>query len=666
MKLKIQAVIIILLPLCSYSQFGSSLMQRQVDSLYAAKGQMPLIMWCTSVYNHSTEVAMHDSTLVKPFFHLLRAKAREAEDPEVEAFVELIRAQAYLRHLSDADSVLIILEDAADLAMTHELVLAGSEVLKEIAFIHLERGDFRAARSNLGRYLAFVDAMHNDSLLCIGKQLEGMIFSQQGAYDSAVVSYMEALEYLEGNEETNDEYGFVYSNLANTFSEMGFDDKAEVYYQKALQIHQRMDRDLVAAMTLSSLGRIYFKRGDHSSALASHQSALKTFLQFQDLPSLSRCYYQLGEVYAAVLATDSARFYYEKAIDLQEHIGLNKLRASSQLSLGFLLLETHPREAMDRAMSSRDLAVEIEAPDLEARSLKLLALAHAQLAQHRQAFEYFRRFKEMDDSLYGVERAEVIAEVEAKYDNERKQNQILRSKQEIDRLELENTRNVYSRNLLLIGSVAILLLSIVFIRSISMKRSREKTIHSQREALSKEQLKQERFTVEKLESEMGLAVQQLNDRNEIVESFRSELDALREEGDLLNEEKVKSLYQLINQNMAGDRDWDLFFTRFEKMHPRLTESLKLRYPALSANDLRFCGLLRLNLDSKSIATILNIVPSSVKKARNRLRKKMELGPEVDLLEFLIRTENEVGVQGGTVNSGSGLVVSGQTGLSITS
>ena len=56
------------------------------------------------------------------------------------------------------------------------------------------------------------------------------------------------------------------------------------------------------------------------------------------------------------------------------------------------------------------------------------------------------------------------------------------------------------------------------------------------------------------------------------------------------------------------------------------ESMKRRYPYLTAYDLRLCTYLKANLSTKEIATLLNITPDSVKKAKHRLRKKLSMEP----------------------------------------
>lgn len=50
-------------------------------------------------------------------------------------------------------------------------------------------------------------------------------------------------------------------------------------------------------------------------------------------------------------------------------------------------------------------------------------------------------------------------------------------------------------------------------------------------------------------------------------------------------------------------------------------------PSLTAYELRLCTYLKTNLSTKEIATLLNITPDSVKKAKHRLRKKLNIRPE---------------------------------------
>jgi DNA-binding CsgD family transcriptional regulator len=58
--------------------------------------------------------------------------------------------------------------------------------------------------------------------------------------------------------------------------------------------------------------------------------------------------------------------------------------------------------------------------------------------------------------------------------------------------------------------------------------------------------------------------------------------------------------------------------------------VKDRYPEITSNELRLMALLKMNLSSKEIANILNITPEGIKKARYRLRKKMNISSDESL------------------------------------
>ena len=57
---------------------------------------------------------------------------------------------------------------------------------------------------------------------------------------------------------------------------------------------------------------------------------------------------------------------------------------------------------------------------------------------------------------------------------------------------------------------------------------------------------------------------------------------------------------------------------------------------MTKNDLRLAALLKMNLSSKEIASVLNITMEGVKKARQRFRKKLELSSEDSLENFVIQ------------------------------
>jgi len=79
-----------------------------------------------------------------------------------------------------------------------------------------------------------------------------------------------------------------------------------------------------------------------------------------------------------------------------------------------------------------------------------------------------------------------------------------------------------------------------------------------------------------------------------------------------------------------------FEIQMDELHQDFFRKLNEKFPGLSGNDLRWCAYLKIGLNSKEIADILNIQPSSSYISRSRLRKKLNLKAEEDLYSFLNR------------------------------
>lgn len=83
-----------------------------------------------------------------------------------------------------------------------------------------------------------------------------------------------------------------------------------------------------------------------------------------------------------------------------------------------------------------------------------------------------------------------------------------------------------------------------------------------------------------------------------------------------------------------EKEDPIFELQMDELHQDFQLHLKSKYPDLTTYDLRLCTYLKMGLNSREIAEILNVLPSSVNVSRSRLRKKFHLGSEDSLHEFL--------------------------------
>jgi len=80
---------------------------------------------------------------------------------------------------------------------------------------------------------------------------------------------------------------------------------------------------------------------------------------------------------------------------------------------------------------------------------------------------------------------------------------------------------------------------------------------------------------------------------------------------------------------------DHLLLELENSSNHFQDQLKHKHPSLTAYELRLCTYLKANLSTKEIATLLNITPDSVKKAKHRLRKKIQAKPDSSIMQVIM-------------------------------
>jgi FixJ family two-component response regulator len=135
--------------------------------------------------------------------------------------------------------------------------------------------------------------------------------------------------------------------------------------------------------------------------------------------------------------------------------------------------------------------------------------------------------------------------------------------------------------------------------------------------------------------ELASSTMHIVQKSEMLLSIKEKLKKINT---LSNDPKIKpemsELIKTIEKDTLIDKDWGKFELYFNQVHNSFTQSLKLRFPSLSANDIKMCSYLRMNLSTKEIASILNITTRGVEVSRYRLRKKMGLENGANIGDFL--------------------------------
>lgn len=178
-------------------------------------------------------------------------------------------------------------------------------------------------------------------------------------------------------------------------------------------------------------------------------------------------------------------------------------------------------------------------------------------------------------------------------------------------------------------------------------RIHEKLQHEKEEFLKQEAISSEQQIVkirnEQLQADLASKSRELANsamnivyKNELLQKISDEIAHLKDStGKKLPDDQLRKIQKVINEGMTDDRDWNLFESSFNEAHESFFIKLKSHHPDLVPNDLKLCAYLRMNMNSKEMASLLNISLRGVEIRRYRLRKKLNLEHDKNLVEFLM-------------------------------
>ncbi|MDW3194426.1 MAG: tetratricopeptide repeat protein [Cytophagales bacterium] len=447
----------------------------------------------------------------------------------------------------------------------------------------------------------------------------GISYWGRDRHQEAMEQYLEALRLFR---EIGDQArsARVLVNIGNTYDELGQTDKAMEYVQEAIDILTELDDQKRLSQAQLNLGVIFFYQEAYDSSLFYFEEVMKFRIQGQDTAGIALLNLNIANVYEFKKDITTAADYYLKALNMVKPEDL--LRANIYLGLGNAYLLTGRDVAGLKYLDSGlNMAVETEQAYMQQVAVSYFKEHYLRQNEFEKAYEYLEQEYELDDQIRGEKVQEQVEVLTLKFEDEKKAKQLA---------ELETEKAQQRLFFIAIVLTSVLLLSLAIFIVLTL-RNRERVAKKQSVLL------QERLDQKSKE----LASYALNfiQKNELLGELSDKVNELK---DISNDKMHRGLNQLnniIGGSMRIDQDWETFRLMFEEVHSGFLMRLKEEHMDLGNADLKLCALLRLNMNLKESSRILGISADSVKTARSRLRKKLGLKTEENLVDFLISFDN---------------------------
>ncbi len=391
------------------------------------------------------------------------------------------------------------------------------------------------------------------------------------------------------------------NNLGMYFQNVHQLDSALHYYHISLDYKYKLNDSIGISRTLTNLGTVEIENHHLDTAITYFNKSLKIKFKLSDSLGIATVYNNLGNTYGYKGYFDSTEYYLEKGLPIAER---NKY---------LFLLSDYYRNFIELSKERNQLG---------------------------KIIHYQNKFISLQDSLFTNELANQLANQQNKFELNLKDKALEIELHKNELLKKENELSANHKQYLINVSIVLIILIVLLVYLLKL---RAKTIQQNKKNFEKQKtiddllIEKEKNANQLIKAEKDQLIRELTvftlqktKYKETVKYLLEELVTSKKDGSDKIDDLKKGLTRLIKEN----DDWEDFKIQFEKIHPSFFNGIKSEFLSLSQNDLRHIAYIKLGMNTKEIAQLLNINPSSVQKSRVRLKQKMGLDKSVDLISYI--------------------------------
>lgn len=453
--------------------------------------------------------------------------------------------------------------------------------------------------------------------------LQGIIYQSQTKYELGIESIIKALMLT--NKLSDPVFkAKILGALGNLYHYTNNKEKALEYFEQSIVFFEQTGNKKSLANALNNIGNTYYTIEKYDKALYYLEKSLPISQEFKFNNLIAITSFNIGKTYVRLDRVNEGIILLKKSLDISQNITKNpreEVWALCELGKAFNL-KNQPLKAvtfLDKAVKISD---SISIKDDLSTSYLYRSQSYEILGDYQKSLEDHKRYFFTRNDIYNITKTKEIERLTTIYETEKKEQQIALHVNEIDLLEEKAKVNNLQRALLGSGlALSIGIIGLVFY-------------------VFRQKIKRKKLEKEKVDTllrfkkkELTTHALHLAKKNEVLEGLKEKAEALKKTEN--NRNGYQQLIQTINFDLQDDNNWDNFTRYFEQVHRDFNSNVKNKYPKVTSNELRLMALLKMNLTSKEIANILNISQDGIKKARQRLRKKLQLSPQDSLSDTVI-------------------------------
>ncbi len=480
--------------------------------------------------------------------------------------------------------------------------------------------------------------VQDDGLVLALHNVLGIAYYHRGNYNEALEIFFDLLSTFEKNGDM-DRLAKVFLNIGLVYHDQKAYERALEYYFKSMQLADERKDDVISGRAANNIGIVYKETEQYVEAIRFYNLSLERKRRTNDfqgtgstLTNIGVTFKRLGNYADALEYLDSAEVIKVRLDDQPGLVIINDARAGIYIEQGRF------REAERLALQNLERVKPMGGENTILAYERLHQLYKAK-GDFRSALKWFERKARYNDSLFNETKSMQLAELQTLY-------QVSKQEKEIARLEDSRQEDAFAKKMLLISLIAVAAIAISTGYLIWFRGRKRQQFHELELRLQQNMIENGRLRELELRKEIEFKNKSLTSytmnfvqKSELMEELRKNIKEIRSDEPEVRR-RLSGLGRLIENSYHVDREWEDFKMRFENVHENFFRNLRERCPELTNGDLRLCALLKLNMNMKEAARVLGISPESVKTARYRLRKKLNLNGDENLVDFIQNIQHE--------------------------
>jgi signal transduction histidine kinase len=396
----------------------------------------------------------------------------EALLPEKQGLekVKLLNELAFEYWNVSPDKGLSYAKIANTLALKEKSKADIAKSLKNIGTNYWAKSELHLALENYQEALKIYKEINDPKGICSIYGNIGIVYKELSDYENALKHYLKSLE-ISDKEGFNDICIQTITNISNIYINQENYSKAQKYIQEAIDMSEKFGNTNMLANQINTLGQIYSAQNKLVEAKSCFEKSLEINRNDKNNFGSTIALYNIGGIEHKLKNYAKAIKYFQESLLLSTKINDQIGVLMVNKSIGLIYKEQNKFDStLFFYKKSFDLAQKLDLKEEKLNMYNNYSELYKSIGKFNIALDYLEKYISLNDSIYNENSSKQIAEMQTKYDSEKKEkeNELLRKNNEIQSLTI--ARQTTLRNSFIALSLLVLLLAMILYSRFKIKK----------------------------------------------------------------------------------------------------------------------------------------------------------------------------------------------------